>query len=368
MTDIPDSSSGPQGYEGYVLPAENAAEMARLMLQDRLITQSMGGVLPEQTDLSQVRRVLDIACGPGGWLLDIIKQYPHMQGCAFEIAENETDPQKRQALLTFVLVGGGPAGVELAGAIAELAHRALSRDFKQINPASARIVLVEGEPRIIPTFPASLTSKACKKLQQLGVEVRTGVHVTDVTSSGVMIGDEHIAAKNVIWTAGVKASPAGEWLGAEVDHSGRVKVLSDLTVPGHPNLFVIGDTACLIQNGKPLPGLSPVAMQEGRYVAKLIADRIGGKVHRRSFHYFDKGTLAAVGRSFAVADIGPLHYTGWLAWLTWVAVHIFYLIGFRNRLLVLIQYAWAYFTSQPGARIILLEHPLPCLHTKENAS
>ncbi len=274
---------------------------------------------------------------------------------AFEVAENEPDPQKRQELLTFVLVGGGPAGVELAGAIAELAHRPLSRDFRRVNPASARIILIEGEPRIIPTFPASLTHKARKKLQQLGVEVRTGVHVTDVTSSGVMIGAEHIAAKNVIWTAGVKASPAGEWLGARVDRSGRVKVEPDLTVPGRPNTFVIGDTACVIQSGKLLPGLSPVAMQEGRYVAKVIADRVGGKVHRRSFHYVDKGTLAAVGRSFAVADIGPLHYTGLLAWLTWVAVHIFYLIGFRNRLIVLIQYAWAYFTSQPGARIILLE-------------
>lgn len=211
---------------------------------------------------------------------------------AFEVAENESDPEKRQGLLTFVLVSGGPTGVELAGAIAELAHRALSRDFRRINPASARIVLVEGEPRVLPTFPASLTRKARKKLLQLGVEVRTGVHVADVTNSGVMIGDEHIAAKTVIWTAGVKASPAGEWLGAEVDHHGRVKVLHDLTIPGHSNIFVIGDTACVIQNGKLLPGVSPVAMQEGRYVAKVITDRVAGKAHMRPFHYFDKGTLA----------------------------------------------------------------------------
>jgi len=285
---------------------------------------------------------------------------------AFEAAEHEPDPQKRQELLTFVLVGGGPTGVELAGAIAELAHNALSRDFRQINPASARIVLIEGETRIIPTFPATLTRKARTKLQQLGVEVRTGVHVTGVTSSGVMIGEEHIATKTVIWTAGVKASPAGEWLGAEVDHHGRVKVQPDLTVPGHPNLFVIGDTACVMHNGKLLPGVSPVAMQEGRYVAKVIADRVAGKAHRRPFHYVDKGTLATVGRSFAVADIGPLHFTGLLAWLTWVAVHIFYLIGFRNRLLVLIQYAWAYVTSQPGARIMLLDHAFTCLYPQEN--
>ncbi len=274
---------------------------------------------------------------------------------AFEAAENEPDPEKRQALLTFVLVGGGPTGVELAGAIAELAHRALACDFRRINPASARIILVEGEPRIIPTFPASLTRKARKKLVQFGVDVRTGVRVTDVNSDGVKIGNEYIAAKNVIWTAGVKASAAGEWLGAEVDHNGRVKVQRDLTVPGHSNIFVIGDTACVMQNGKPLPGLSPVAMQEGRYVAKVIADRVAGKAHTRPFRYFDKGTLATVGRSFAVADIGPFHFTGFLAWLTWIAVHIFYLIGFRNRLLVLIQYAWAYFTFQPGARIILPE-------------
>jgi NADH dehydrogenase len=275
--------------------------------------------------------------------------------CAFEVAEKETDPETRQALLTFVLVGGGPTGVELAGAIAELAHRALARDFRRINPASARIILIEGEPRILPTFPASLTRKARQKLQQLGVEVRTGVHVTNVSSSGVMIGDEYLAAKTVIWTAGVKASPAGEWLGAEVDQHGRVKVESDLTVADHPNIFVIGDTARVMQNGKLLPGLSPVAMQEGRYVAQVIADRVARKGQSRPFRYVDKGTLATVGRSFAVADIGPLHFSGFLAWLTWIAVHLFFLIGFRNRLIVLIQYAWAYVTFQPGAQIILPE-------------
>lgn len=271
---------------------------------------------------------------------------------AFEAAEKETDPERLKALLTFVLVGGGPTGVELAGAIAELAHQALSRDFRRINPASTRIILVEGEPRIIPTFPATLARKARQKLLQFGVEVRTGVRVTDVNPDGVRIGDEYIAAKNVIWTAGVKASPVGEWLGAEIDRAGRVKVGADLSVPGHPNIFVIGDTARTMQGGKPLEGLCPVAIQEGHYVAKVVADRVAGKVHTRPFHYFDKGTLATVGRSFAVADIGPLHFTGLLAWLTWIAVHIYYLIGFRNRLLVLIQYAWAYFTFQAGARII----------------
>ena len=274
---------------------------------------------------------------------------------AFEAAENELDPARRQALLTFVLVGGGPTGVELAGAIAELAHRALAHDFRRIHPALTRIILVEGEPRIIPTFPARLTRKARNKLEQLGVEVRTGVHVTAITADGVMIGSEYLPAKNVIWTAGVAASPAGAWLGAAVDHAGRVKVEPNLSVPGHPTIFVIGDTACVLHKGKPLPGLSPVAMQEGRYVAQVIADRVAGKAQRRPFRYHDKGTLATVGRSFAVVDIGPLHFTGFFAWLTWIAVHIFYLIGFRNRLLVLIQYAWAYVTFQPGARIILPE-------------
>jgi NADH:ubiquinone reductase (H+-translocating) len=284
---------------------------------------------------------------------------------AFEAAENEPDPKQRQALLTFVLVGGGPTGVELAGAIAELAHRALAHDFQRIHPDSARIVLVEGEPRIIPTFPARLTRKAHKKLEQLGVEVRTGVHVTAISADGVMIGGEYLPAKNVIWTAGVKASPAGSWLFADVDHAGRVKVEPDLTVPDHPNIFVIGDTACVLQQGKLLPGLSPVAMQEGRYVAKVIIDRVTGKEQPQPFHYHDKGTLATIGRAFAVVDIGPLRFTGFLAWLTWIGVHIFYLIGFRNRLLVLIQYAWAYVTFQPGARIILPdEHAMRAMHVE----
>lgn len=275
--------------------------------------------------------------------------------CAFEAAENEPDPEKRQSLLTFVLVGGGATGVELAGAIAELAHRALTRDFRRINPASARILLVEGEPRILPTFPAAFTRKARHKLEQIGVEVRTGVHVTDVTPDGVKIGEEDIAAKNVIWTAGVKASPSGAWLGAEVDHAGRVKVQAGLTVPGHPNVFVIGDTACVMQHGKLLPGLAPAAIQEGHYVAHVIAGRVTRKARRRPFRYVNKGTLATVGRAYAVVDLGPLHFTGLLAWLTWIVVHIAYLIGFRNRLIVLLQYAWAYVTFQPGARIILPE-------------
>ncbi|MEO6889231.1 MAG: NAD(P)/FAD-dependent oxidoreductase [Ktedonobacteraceae bacterium] len=286
--------------------------------------------------------------------------------CAFEMAENEPDPEKRQALLTFVLVGGGATGVELAGAIAELAHRALTCDFRRINPASARILLVEGEPRVLSTFPAALTRKARHKLEQIGVEVRTGVHVTDVTPDGVKIGEEFIAAKNVIWTAGVKASPAGAWLGAEVDRAGRVKVQAGLTVPGHPNVFVIGDTACVMQHSKLLPGLAPVAIQEGHYVARAIAGRVAGKAVRRPFRYRNKGTLATIGRAYAVVNLGPLHFTGLLAWLTWIVVHIAYLIGFRNRLIVLLQYAWAYITFQPGARIILPEDSTQLTQEKGN--
>jgi NADH dehydrogenase len=272
---------------------------------------------------------------------------------AFEMAERETDEEKRRSLLTFVLVGGGPTGVELAGALAELANRTLAGNFRRISPTSARIILVEGKPRIMPSFPASLTGKARRKLQHLGVEVRTGVHVDEVDENGVRIGDQRVETKNVIWTAGVKASPAGQWLHADVDHDGRVKVQSDLTVPGHPNIFVIGDTALLMQDGKPLPGLAPVAMQEGDYVASVLADRIAGREHRQQFHYHDKGTMAVIGRSFGVVDIGPLRFTGTLAWFFWLFIHIMFLIGTRNRLIVLIQYAWAYFTYQRGARIIL---------------
>jgi NADH:ubiquinone reductase (H+-translocating) len=272
---------------------------------------------------------------------------------AFEAAEREPNEAKRKALLTFVLVGGGPTGVELAGAIAELAHQSLKGDFRHIHPGAARIVLVQGPKRILPQFPASLAEKAAKKLQQMGVEIRTGVHVKDVKPGGVMIGDEHFAVDNVIWTAGVKASSAGEWLHANVDHDGRVKVQKDLSVPGHPNIFVIGDTAFVEQHGKPLPGLAPVAMQEAEYAASVILDRIAGRTAQKPFHYVDKGTLAMVGRSFGIVNIGPLRFTGFLAWLAWIFIHIMLLINFRNRVITVLQYAWTYLTYQRGAQVIL---------------
>lgn len=277
---------------------------------------------------------------------------------AFEAAEREPDEEIRKALLTFVLVGGGPTGVELAGAIAELARQTLKGNFRHIDPTMTRIVLVQGPQHILPSFPATLAQQASKKLQQFGVEIRTGKHVKEVRKDGVMIGDEFLATENVIWTAGVKASPAGEWLHAEADHRGRVKVQADLTVAGHDNIFVIGDTALVEQNGKPLPGLAPVAMQEADYATSVIADRLAGKAHPQPFRYFDKGTLATVGRDFGIVAIGPLHFTGLLAWLIWIFVHILFLISFRNRLLVFIQYAWNYFTYQHGARIILPEESI----------
>jgi NADH dehydrogenase len=272
---------------------------------------------------------------------------------AFEAAECEPDEEKRKALLTFVLVGGGPTGVELAGALAELTHHALKGNFRHIRPDHTRIVLVQGGQQILKGFPASLAKQSEQKLRQMGVEVIKGVHVEEVNEHGARVKDEFIETENVIWTAGVKASPAGTWLHADIDHNGRVKVRSDLTVPGHDTIFVIGDTALVTQNGKPLPGLAPVAMQEGHYVASVIGDRIAGNEQQAPFHYFDKGTLATVGRSFGVVSIGPLRFTGLFAWWIWLLVHILFLIGTRNRLIVFLQYAWSYITWQRGARVIL---------------
>ncbi|HEY4389499.1 MAG TPA: NAD(P)/FAD-dependent oxidoreductase, partial [Ktedonobacteraceae bacterium] len=265
---------------------------------------------------------------------------------AFEAANRTSDPERKKALLTFVLVGGGPTGVELAGAIAELAHETLKGDFQHINLDDTCIVLVQGSKYLLPGFPVTLAKKTQKRLQELGVKVITGVHVQQMQKGYVQVGDESIETENVIWTAGVKASPVGSWLQADVDHAGRVRVQSDLTVPEYSNIFVIGDTALATQDGKTLPGIAPVAMQEGQYVASTIADRIAGKASRRPFRYFDKGMLATVGRSFAVVDIGPLHFTGFFAWIVWLVVHIFFLISFRNRIMVLFQYAWCYFTFQ----------------------
>jgi NADH dehydrogenase len=280
---------------------------------------------------------------------------------AFESAELETDPEKRRALLTFVLIGGGPTGVELAGAIAELARRTLACEFRQIHPEDARILLVEGESQILASFPKRLAQKAQKELARLGVEVRTNSKVEAIEDSTVVIAGERLTARTILWTAGVRASDAGHWLGTLTDRQGRVLLEPDLSVPGYRNIFVVGDTAGVKQNGKPLPGLAPVALQEGRYVASAIARRVAGKSPPRPFRYINKGNLATVGRSFGIVEIGPLRMTGFLAWILWLVVHIFFLVGFQNRVSVLLQWAWSYLTFQRGARLItfdyLLEEP-----------
>lgn len=271
---------------------------------------------------------------------------------AFEEAEMEPDPEKRNALMTFVIVGGGPTGVEMAGALAELAHKALVRDFRHIDPTCARVVLVEALDRILPPFPEDLARKAHCELQRLGVRVRTHSPVEAMDERGVVIAGERLDARTVIWTGGVKASPAGAWIGVQTDKAGRAIVEQDLSAPGHPEIFVIGDTASAKQDGKPLPGVAPVAMQEGRFVARVIAARARREAAPAAFRYHDKGYLATVGRTYAVGYVGKLQFSGLLAWFVWAGVHIAYLIGFRNRVLVLAQWAWLHLTYQRGARLI----------------
>jgi NADH:ubiquinone reductase (H+-translocating) len=271
---------------------------------------------------------------------------------AFEMAERETDPEKRKALLTFVLVGAGPTGVEMAGAIAGLAHKTLVSDFRHINPEQARIVLVEALPRILMPFDERLAKKAHTALNRLGVEVRTNSPVEAIDSEGVVIAGERIPAKTVIWTAGVAASPAGQWLGAETDRGGRIKVGSDASVPGHPNIFVIGDTASFTQDGKPLPGVAQVAIQQGQYIASVIADRVAGKPHPEAFRYVDKGTMATIGRYYGIVSIGKFRSAGLLGWVLWLFLHLMFLIGFRNRLVVGFQWLVYLTTFQRGARLI----------------
>ena len=271
---------------------------------------------------------------------------------AFEKAETETDPAERARHLNFVIVGGGPTGVEMAGAIAELANRALAKDFRSIDPRSARILLVEAAPRLLTPFDPPLSEAARISLEQLGVTVRLGTAVTALDAQGVSIGTERVEAATVIWAAGVMASPAGQWLGAETDRAGRVKVAPDLSVPGHPDIFVIGDTAALDDaNGDPLPGVAPVAKQQGQYVAALlVARQKGGTV--APFRYRDFGSLATIGRKRAIIQIGRFKLKGFIAWVMWCFAHIYYLIGFRNRFVVAISWLWNYITFQRATRLI----------------
>ena len=271
---------------------------------------------------------------------------------AFERAEATEMSAARRRLLTFAVIGAGPTGVELAGAIAELARFALAKDFRAIDPRDARVILIEAGKRVLPSFPDDLSDKALNALAKLGVEVRLGTAVTDCTTDGVMIGNEFIAAATVLWAAGVMASPAATWLDAAHDRAGRVVVGPDLTLPGHPEVFVIGDTATVNgADGRPLPGIAPVAKQQGAYVSRAIVARMAGKAIG-PFRYRHLGSMATIGRGHAVADFGWLRLTGRLAWLLWGLVHIAFLIGFRNRIAVLLDWLWAYVTFKRGARLI----------------
>lgn len=277
---------------------------------------------------------------------------------AFEKAERETSPDARRALLTIVVVGAGPTGVELAGAIAEIARQVMKSDFRAIDPTETRVILVEAGERVLASFPESLSAHAAEELTERGVEVRTGVRVTAIDDSSVALGSERIAAETVLWAAGVAASPLVASLGAPIDRVGRVKIEPDCSIPGHPEIFVIGDAQTAVQpNGAPLPGVAPVAMQQGRYVARAIGATIAG-APRDAFVYVDKGNLATIGRAAAVAHIGRVKLWGLPAWILWLVVHILYLVGFRNRVIVLINWAWAYLTLSRGARLITgdIEH------------
>lgn len=273
---------------------------------------------------------------------------------AFERAEAETDPKQRQAWLNFAIVGAGPTGVEMAGTLAEIARHTLRHEFRHIDSSTARVCLIEAGPRVLAAFPEDLSEKARRQLQQLGVEVRTGQRVEAITKLGVQLQGEWLDARTVLWAAGVAASPLGASLGVAVDKAGRVQVGPDLRVPGHPEIFIAGDLAALQQNGKPVPGIAPAAKQMGAHVARSIRAALQG-VAAPAFVYHHDGSLATIGRRAAVADLGRIKLSGLLAWWFWLLVHVLFLIGFRNRMIVLINWAWSYWTYQRHARIILGE-------------
>ncbi|MFT3763340.1 MAG: NAD(P)/FAD-dependent oxidoreductase [Pseudoxanthomonas sp.] len=272
---------------------------------------------------------------------------------AFERAEAETDPAARAAWLSFAIVGGGPTGVELAGTLAEIARHTLRNEFRNIDPSEARVRLIEAGPRVLSSFPADLSEKARRQLQKLGVEVHTGTPVGQINADGYRIGDAFVPARTVVWAAGVAASLLARSLDAPLDRAGRVIVQPDLGVPGHPDIFVAGDLASVQSDGKPVPGVAPAAKQMGRYVAQAIRARLAGTDLPPAFRYRDFGNLATIGRMAAIVHLGKLKLSGVLAWWFWLAAHVFFLIGFRNRLVVLLNWAWAYWSYQRSARIIL---------------
>src|SRR5512140_876974 len=291
------------------------------------------------------------AWAPGLKTLDDALEIRRRVLVAFEAAEREEDPVVRAALLTFVVIGAGPTGVELAGALAEISRQVLQRDFRHIAPAAARVLLIEAGPRILAAYAPVSSASAQRQLERLGCEVRLGKAVTAIERSGISLGEETIAARTVIWAAGVQASPLARSLNVPLDRAGRVRIQADLTLPGHSEVQVIGDLASLEQDGKPIPGLAPAAMQMGRHAARNVELAIAGQPVL-PFRYIDKGTLATIGRARAVAERGKLRMGGFLAWLVWLVVHIFFLIGFRNRFLVLFEWAWVYFRNERGARLI----------------
>jgi len=275
---------------------------------------------------------------------------------AFELAEAEEDPSRHRDLLTFVLVGGGPTGVEMAGALAVLVKTTLKSNFRRIDPASARIVLFDMAPRVLGTFSEHLSQAAKQRLENLGVEVRLGHGVDQIDADGVVVAGERIASKTVIWTAGVAPSPAGKWLKAETDRAGRVRIQEDLTVPGHPEIFVVGDTTTLAQDGKPLPGVAQVAIQQGHYAGELIHSRITGSKPPAPFRYFDQGTMAVVGKGFAVLQSWKIQMSGLVAWMVWAFVHLQFLATSGLRLSVFLQWIWTFLTGQRGSRLIVDHH------------
>jgi NADH:ubiquinone reductase (H+-translocating) len=270
---------------------------------------------------------------------------------AFELAEREKDPAQREAWLTFVIVGAGPTGVELSGALCEIAQHALARDFRHINPALARVILLEGSDRVLPPYVPALSEKARRQLVRLGVDVRTGQKVTGIDAEGVSVGNERIATRTVLWAAGVAGSGFGRALGVPLDRAGRVPVAPDLSLPGHPEVFVVGDLASLVQEGTPVPAVAPAAMQEAKHAAGNVVRAMKGEP-ALPFRYKDKGALATIGRSAAVADLGRIKLSGAPAWLAWLILHLLFLVGFRNRLIVLFQWAWSFVSYDRGARLI----------------
>jgi NADH:ubiquinone reductase (H+-translocating) len=287
---------------------------------------------------------------------------------AFEQAEAEEDVTGHRDLLTFILVGAGPTGVEMAAALAIFVHTTLRSDFRRIDPTSARIILLDAAPKVLGTFAPDLSAAAQKRLGNLGVEVRLGHAVEKVDEDGVTVGGERIASKTVIWTAGVAPSPVGKWLGVETDRAGRVRVQKDLKVPGHPEIFAIGDTMSLDQDGKPLPGVAQVAMQQGRYVGKLISRQLAGKSAPKPFRYFDKGNMAVVGKGYAILQSGKVRMHGLIAWFAWAFIHITFLAGLGLRISVLLQWAWLFLTGERGSRLIVEQTARPITAAAATAS